>query len=407
MTEGALRIAFVYDGLYPHVKGGAERRYHELGRRLRERHDVHFVSWQWWDGPARIRSDGMTLHGVGRPPSLYGRDGKRTVREAVAFSARLLPVLLRQRFDVIDCAATPYVPLYTTALAARLTRTRLVATWHEFWGEHWNEYLPRRPLIAAAAKRIEGVSRRLGDRLVAVSGFTADRMGLSDDARLAVVGNGVALGEIDAEPAVANAAEIVYVGRLIDEKRVDLLLDAMHLLRDLFPALRCAIVGDGPELASLRRRAADLELAGRIAFHGQVEGSAVYGHVKGASVLVLPSIREGFGMAAAEAQACGTIPVVVRSLASGAPDLVRDGVDGVLVGATPRALADGIASVLTDADRMRVLSENARHVGMTRDWEALAQRMEAIYRGEPAAEAVGAGSHSTIEPAGTSAQALR
>jgi glycosyltransferase involved in cell wall biosynthesis len=206
---------------------------------------------------------------------------------------------------------------------------------------------------------------------------------------------------------VANAAEIVYVGRLIDEKRVDLLLDAMHLLRDRFPALRCAIVGDGPELASLRRRAADLELAGRVEFHGQVEGSAVYGHIKSASVLVLPSIREGFGMAAAEAQACGTIPVVVRSLASGAPDLVRDGVDGVLVGATPRALADGIASVLTDADRMRVLSENARHVGMTRDWEVLAQRMEAIYRGEPAAEAVGAGSHSTIEPAGTSAQALR
>jgi L-malate glycosyltransferase len=402
-----MRIAFVYDGLYPYVKGGAERRYHELGRQLRDRHDVHFVSWQWWGGPARIHADGVTLHGVGRPPSLYGRDGKRTVREAVAFSARLLPVLLRERFDVIDCAATPYIPLYTASLAAQLTRTRLVATWHEFWGEHWDEYLPRRPLVAAVAKRIEAASRRLGDRLVTVSGFTADRMGLSDDPRLSVVGNGVALREIDAEPAVRNAADLVYVGRLIDEKRVDLLLDAMHLLRDRFPALRCAIVGDGPERTPLRQRVTDLELAGRVEFHGQVEGSAIYGHIKGASVLVLPSIREGFGMTAAEAQACGTVPVVVRSVASGAPDLVRDGVDGVLVEATPSALANGIASVLVDAGRMRLLAENARQVGAARDWDVLAGRMEAIYRGEAATEPVFAEPLSTVEPAGVTARALR
>lgn len=400
MTGRSIRIAFVYDALYPYVKGGAERRYHELGRRLSDRHDVHFVSWQWWDGPARIRADGVTLHGVGRPPALYGRDGKRTVREVAAFSARLLPVVLRQRFDVIDCAATPYLPVYTTWLASRLTRTRLVATWHEFWGEHWSEYLPRRPLVAAVAQRLEAGSRRLGDRRVAVSAFTARRMGRSEDPRLAVVGNGVALREIGAEPAVADAADIIYVGRLIDEKRVDLLLDAMYLLRDRFPMLRCAIVGDGPELAPLRRRAAELNLAGRVTFRGALDGSAVYGHIKGASVLVLPSIREGFGMTAAEAQACGTVPVVVRSVASGAPDLVRDGVDGVLVDATATALADGIASVLADAGRMRTLAENARRAGMTRDWDVLAARMEAIYRGEAAAEPAG-------EPAGDPAGAMR
>jgi glycosyltransferase involved in cell wall biosynthesis len=394
-----MRVAFVYDALYPYVKGGAERRFHELGRRLSAKHDVHFVSWQWWDGPARIRADGVTLHGVGRPPRMYGEDGKRTVREAAAFSARLLPVLMRQRFDVIDCAATPYLPLYTAHLASRLTRTRLIATWHEFWGEHWRAYLPDRPLVAAAAERIEAGSLRLGDRLVAVSGFTARRMGLSDDPRLSVVGNGVTLREIDAEPAMTGAADVVYVGRLIDEKRVDLLVDAMQLLRDRLPQVRCAIVGGGPEVMVLRQRVADLKLTGRVDFHGQVPGSAVYGHIKGASVLVLPSIREGFGMTVAEAQACGTVPVVVRSGASGAADLVRDGVDGVLVDATAASLADGIASVLTDASRMRALAENARRVGVTRDWDLLATRMEAIYRGAAAAEIA-------VEPAGDPAGAL-
>lgn len=400
MTERPMRLAFVYDGLYPYVKGGAERRFHELGRRLSEKHDVHFVSWQWWDGPARIQMDGVTLHGVGRPPRMYGDDGKRTVREAVAFSVRLLPVLLRNRFDVIDCAATPYLPLYTAHVASRLTGSRLVATWHEFWGEHWNEYLPDRPLVAAVARRIEAGSRRLGDRLVSVSGFTARRMGKPDDSRLSVVGNGVSLREIDAEPAVASAADVIYVGRLIDEKRVDLLIDAVHLLRDRFPTVRCAIVGSGPELMALRQRVADLSLTGSVDFDDHLEGSAVYGHIKGARVLVLPSIREGFGMTVAEAQACGTVPVVVRSGASGAPDLVRDGVDGVLVDATPAALAEGIASVLNDASRRRMLADNARQAGMTREWDVLAARMEAIYRGEAAAELV-------AEPAGDPAGVLR
>ena len=43
-----MRIAFVYDALYPYVRGGAERRYHELARRLSARHDVHYISWRHW-----------------------------------------------------------------------------------------------------------------------------------------------------------------------------------------------------------------------------------------------------------------------------------------------------------------------------------------------------------------------
>ena len=111
MSDRRLRIAFVYDALFPYVKGGAERRYHELARRLSQRHDVHMVSWTWWDGAPDESLNGLTLHGVGKPPALYGTDGKRTIREAAAFSARALPTLLRGRWDVIDCSATPYLPL--------------------------------------------------------------------------------------------------------------------------------------------------------------------------------------------------------------------------------------------------------------------------------------------------------
>lgn len=375
-----MRIGFVYDAAYPYINGGAERRYHELAKRLAQRHEVHYVTWRYWNGPDEVVEDGVRLHGVGRPPRLYGADGKRTVGEALAFSARLLPVLLRQRWDVIDCSATPYLPLYSASLASKWTRTSLVATWHEFWGERWHDYLPHRRSVASAASRIEGGSRRLGDRVVAVSRFTAGRMGLADDSeRLRIVGNGVSLAEIAAVDAAPQRIDLVYVGRLIDEKRVDVLLDAMHLLAGRLPRLRCAIVGDGPERPALERRAHELGLSRRVQFLGYLEGREAIGVMKSARSLVLPSIREGFGMTVLEAQACGAVPIVVRSPWSAATDLIDPGVNGLVCDATSSSLADAVWDFMADRVRQRAMSMAAQRSASTFDWDALADRMEEIY----------------------------
>jgi glycosyltransferase involved in cell wall biosynthesis len=234
--------------------------------------------------------------------------------------------------------------------------------------------------VARLARGLESASRRLGDEVVAVSDFTARAMNrTSGDVR--VVPNGITLAEIDAAPRPETAADVVYVGRLIDEKRVDLLLRAAASLRDLLPHLRFGIIGTGPERDALVALAERLNVADRVTFHGQLDPPAAYGHLKAARLLVLPSIREGFGMAVAEAQAAGTVPIIVRSPWNAAPDLVRDGVDGLVVGPDADALAGGIAAALADPERFASLAAAARQAGATRDWDQLAGRMEAIYRG--------------------------
>jgi glycosyltransferase involved in cell wall biosynthesis len=380
MSRSGLRIGLVYDALYPYVTGGAEKRYRELASRLAERHDVHYVTWQFWDGPSRVVEDGITLHGVGRAPSLYGADGKRTVREAAAFGARLFPVLLRQRLDVIDCSATPYLPLYSAWVATRVTRTPLVATWHEFWGDHWLDYLPRRPIVARIARVLEAGSRRLGDVRVPVSPFTAGRMGLTEDqGQHTIVGNGVELVAIRRARRDPHATDLVFVGRLIDEKRVDLLLEAMYALASDYPDLRCTVIGDGPERAALEGRADRLGLDARVTFAGRVDGSRVYALMKAARILVMPSVREGFGISVAEAQACGTVPIVVHSPMSAAAALVEDGVDGLLCDPTPESLAGAIAALLADPARLAAMSRRARRVALRYDWNLLVDRMEQVY----------------------------
>ena len=108
-----MKIAFVYDVIYPYVKGGVEIRIHELAIRLGARgHDVHIIGMKYWDGPDSIETDGITLHGICPPQQLYA-DGRRTLFEALYFSCHLLPFLMREEFDIIDCQQFPYYPVFS------------------------------------------------------------------------------------------------------------------------------------------------------------------------------------------------------------------------------------------------------------------------------------------------------
>jgi glycosyltransferase involved in cell wall biosynthesis len=376
-----MRIAFVYDALFPYVKGGAERRYHELARRLAAEHDVHHVSWQWWDGPATTTADGVTLHGVGRPPVLYGSDGKRTVREAVAFARRLVPTLLQGRFDVIDCSATPYLPLYTAAAAARLTRTPLVATWHEFWGAHWREYLPARPVVARVAESLERRAATLGTATVAVSAFTQRRIGREASAGSWVVPNGIdtTLAADAAATPRGGRVDVAFVGRLIDEKRVDRLLDALALLASRGRTLRCAIVGDGPARDGLMAQSATLGLGEQVTFTGAIAEADVRAVLADAELFVTPSDREGFGISVIEAQLAGAVPIVVRGPHTAAPDLGRDGVDGVLCEPDAASLAAAIERHVARPEALASMRRAGRVAALRFDWDDIASQMLGVY----------------------------
>ena len=71
-----MKIAFVYDVVYPYVKGGVEKRIWEMSRRLAARgHEVHIYGMKYWDGPDNIQVEGVMLHGVCAPMKLYKASG--------------------------------------------------------------------------------------------------------------------------------------------------------------------------------------------------------------------------------------------------------------------------------------------------------------------------------------------
>lgn len=122
---------------------------------------------------------------------------------------------------------------------------------------------------------------------------------------------------------IERKPDLVFVGRLVSDKGVDILINALGRLnlRGIVP--RLTIVGSGPEESSLRRQATEACASGQVVFAGSLRGEELAHELNGHSVLVVPSRwAEPFGVVALEGIACGC--VVIGSASGGLPDAIGD-----------------------------------------------------------------------------------
>ncbi|WP_254538271.1 glycosyltransferase family 4 protein [Halomarina litorea] len=365
-----MRIAYVYDAVYPWETGGVQKRVWELARRLAPDHDVHWYGLKYWDGPDVIEREGVTLHGVATPPPLYA-GGRRSIPEALTFAARLLRPLCRESFDVVDCQEFPYFPAFAGKANAALTGTTLLLTWHEVWADYWYEYLGRR---GALGRLVERATARLPDAHLAVSDRTRrDVMGLGVG-DVTLLPNGVSREEVAAAPPSSDSVDVLFVGRLIPEKNASLLVRAVDRMCERRPDVRCTILGEGPEAPALEALVDRLDLGGNVTVRPPLERyEDVLGLMKAAEVVAAPSVREGFGMVVLEALACGTPVATVSHPQNAAEELVADGVSGAVCRPSPDAFARAIERAAVCSPR------DCRAVARPYEWDRLADRAEALY----------------------------
>lgn len=154
-------------------------------------------------------------------------------------------------------------------------------------------------------------------------------------------------------------AELLFVGRLAAVKGLPVLFDALERLKDRGVAARLTLVGDGPERAQLEREAAGRGLGGAVRFVGHQSQQAVAERLAEADLFVLPSFAEGVPVVLMEAMASRTAVVATRI--AGVPELVEDGVSGLLVPpGDADALAAALAALIADPARRARMGEAGR-----------------------------------------------
>jgi len=202
---------------------------------------------------------------------------------------------------------------------------------------------------------------------------------------ITLVENGVDLEVWTPLPPASGAdrpARFVFLGRLIELKAVDLLLDAFAQVRAPLPP-HLEILGDGSMRAALEERARRLGLGDRVQFSGWQPQTECARRLREADVLVLPSIHECGGAVVLEAMACG-LPVIAT--AWGGPMDYLDASCGILVPPdSPEALVSGLVEAMTRLAHDPGLRAALGRAGRERidrefDWEVKVDQMLAIYR---------------------------
>jgi glycosyltransferase involved in cell wall biosynthesis len=375
-----MRVAFVSDAVYPFNKGGKEKRLHEIAVRLaRAGHQVDVYTMKWWDGPRTLRVDGVAFHAITPLLPLYSGN-RRSTAQALLFGLATLR-LLGRRFDVLDVDSIPYFPLFSGRLVAALRRRRMIATWHEVWGPaYWLAYLGRAGRLAAALERWAAA---MPHEVVAVSeqtraAFTAR---LNADRPVWAVPLGVDFDRIAAAKPSDERVDVLFAGRLLENKRVDVLIRAIAVMH---PDVRAVVVGEGPEREHLEALAVAHGVADRVRFAGFLDADDdLYALMKASAVFALPSVREGFGLVVLEANACGTPVVTVEHPDNGARHLVEDGANGYVCGLDVHELAVALTKAIDNRNAMRA-DAYVRQRHADADWAQVADRICQVLAGTAA-----------------------
>ncbi len=370
-----MKIAYLYDVVHPYVAGGVQKRIWELSTRLAAKgHQVTIFGMKHWEGADIIYKEGVRLWGVCPPQELFV-NGHRSVKEAAYFAWKVLPPLMKERFDIIDAANFPYFPCFSASVYSLTRRSHLIITWHEIWGDYWYEYLGKKGIFG---KIVERLTISLPHKAIAVSPSTKRSLERFRRMKVAVVPTGVDIHMIESVPPSAKATDIIFVGRLTREKGIPLLIKAVHLIKEQRNNIGCLIIGDGPDREHLQHLVHDLDLEANVHFEGRVENdSDVFSAMKSSRIFVLPSVREGLGLVVVEANACGIPVVTIKHPLNAAQDLVTDGKNGYICELSERDMAEKIVKALASGGDWE---GRCKAFAREYDWDAIVDSIEQFYQ---------------------------
>lgn len=229
-------------------------------------------------------------------------------------------------------------------------------------------------------KALVALSLKRADAVIAVSNFIKDeivKMGVPEE-KIRVIYNGLAIEnhlEDEKFQLPGKGPIVTFIGSLVRQKGIDILLRAMVEVKKRIPDARVVIIGEGSEERALKVLAGELRLKD-VSFLGRRKN--LVSVLEKSALLVLPSREEGFGMVLLEAMHVG-VPVVA-SETGGIPEIVRNGENGILVEReNPDALSAGIITTLQDAALREKLTSNGRETVKRFSWEKASSEVDSIY----------------------------
>jgi glycosyltransferase involved in cell wall biosynthesis len=376
------------NALFHPFSGGIEKHMYELARELvRQGVDVTVVTGRINDLPGEERLDGIDIRRVPcaafRAPLLY--PPPLVLSPLFYFHLKRLDEELG--FDLIHLHNRFFFDFNMASVYARLKKKPFIMTAHNPRPKHV------RSLAGTLGVAYDWLVGRwpfiLADRVIAVSDWAKHdiaKYGV-DRSKIVTIHNGINLdayrpsgGErVREKYSVGDGKMLLFVGRMVPQKGVRYLLDAMPIVLESHPGTKLVLVGRGSLYDELRRQARELGLDGDAVFSGYMEEEELKEAYGACDLFVLPSTVEPFGIVIVEAMASGK-PVVCTD-SGGVREIVDDGISGFVVPSrSPGALAERISALLSDARLRSDMGRRGRETVESRfDWRRIALETKRLY----------------------------
>ena len=375
-----MKLAFIMDAIYPYNKGGAEKRVYDISTELVERgNEVHVFGMKYWKGPKIIKQDGVFLHGICKKMPLYTKNGSRSITQNIWFAFKLFFHLVKADFDLVECVHHLYFAVFATKIVCVIKRRPFVVSWHEVWSKkYWIDYVG--PISGRIGYCIAKFASFCPNKIVAVSTLTEKELikelKVKED-RIIKIDNGINFKKIQAVPKSKESYDIIFAGRLIKEKNIKLLINAVALIKKQLPSIKCLIVGDGPDKKNLEQQVKKLDLEKNIHFPGFFKKhESVLALMKSAKVFAFSSTREGFGIVAIEANACGLPVVTINHPQNAAKYLIVNELNGFVTENKTEPFKEKIQLLLKNPALQQVMSHNAIKESKKYDWKKIIDKIE-------------------------------
>jgi glycosyltransferase involved in cell wall biosynthesis len=376
----------------PHVVGGLGKHVKELVPALAALGaEVYVVTPRWLGGEDRERVNGATIYRVDPPPHSELTDFYTDTQRANWLMQEHCRAMVRDLggFDIIH--AHDWLVAFAAIAIKNEYKIPLLATIHAT--EHGRNRGNISSDISQSVHSAEWWLTYEAWRVICCSAFMTNEVATvfrSPVEKLDVIPNGVDTSRFDAlagvnlsdfrlRYAAPDERIVFHVGRIVHEKGMGVLVEAVPRVLASAPKTKFVIAGTGGYLDAARRRAQELGVGDNIAFAGFIPDADRDRLFRVADVAVFPSLYEPFGIVALEAMAAHT-PVVVSNV-GGLAEVVEHNETGLLVYPdNPDSLAWGIGETLRHPEWAAARAENAyRRVVSEYNWRSIAQRTLAVY----------------------------
>jgi glycosyltransferase involved in cell wall biosynthesis len=275
--------------------------------------EVSYLTRRQWDEPPAI--PGIHVVAVSDRSELYDAQGRRKVIPTLRFGVGLFRWLVRhrRRFDVIQVANFPFWSILAVRAALAGTGVRVVVDWFEIWsGAFWRSYAGK--VMGTVGCAVQRCCLALSPTIVVLSPSNAERLGATGRRDTPIVLAGLLPPEVESGDTGKGCTRVssplvLFAGRHISDKGVDLLPSVFAAVDRMAPGLRFVIAGDGPLRRWVTEECSRLELGSKVGVVGFVSDEELARLLSEASCVVVPSRREGYGFMPVDAMGRGT-PVV-------------------------------------------------------------------------------------------------